>query len=849
MLAHRLLSPGPTWDAATAGVPFARAIAEFGGRLAVVTPDGLEVTYTELATRVAEVANRLGTTRRLVLITATNDLDPLVTYLAALAGGHPVLLTGPDGRHRDRLIEAYDPDVLLDRDGLRERRRGSAHTLHPDLAVLLSTSGSTGSPKLVRLSAGNLQANAESIATYLDIRDTDRAAAMLPMHYCYGLSVINSNLLRGAALLLSNDSVVDECFWTRLRTHGGTSLHGVPYTFELLDRVGFATMDLPALRYVTQAGGAMAPERVRELALRGERDGWRLFVMYGQTEATARMAYLPPELAATHPETVGIPVPGGSFEILPSDVPGQGELIYRGPNVMLGYAETTEDLALGRTTDALPTGDLARRTEDGLYQLTGRAAGFIKICGLRIDPRHVEQILAGHGHRAACTGAGDVLVVATLSRGLSAAVVGQHVGLPASQVRVFAVDELPRLPTGKIDYPTVGQLAEPPVLSEPTTAHSLRDRFAAVLHLSTVPAHASFVDLGGDSLTYVQLSIEIERILGYVPDRWHLTPVGELDRLVPRRRRMLRLSTVETNIVLRAVAIALIVGTHGGLFKLLGGAHLLLIIAGWSFARFCLSPNGTSHRILRTASRIAIPSILVLLWRMHFGTNIGLPNVLLVNNYVRTGAPGYWFVEALMQILLLCALLLAVPALRRWERRHGFGFALVVLGAALLANLSAVDGPAYPERAMATHGVLWFFALGWLAHRASMGWQKALVAGIALLTLPGYFADPVRETVVLAGLGLLLLVPRLVLPRPLLSLVGPLASASLYIYLTHYAVLQAMESEFARSLAFVTCLGFGVLVWWVVRQLGGRLAMCRGGAPLRHPGRTHQAHLHAPSRS
>src|SRR5690606_38857953 len=127
------------------------------------------------------------------------------------------------------------------------------HELHPDLALLLTTSGSTGASKLVRLSYRNVVSNADSIAHYLDIRDTDRAATTLPMHYCYGLSVINSHLLRRAGLLLSDRSVVDRCFWDEFRAGGGTAFAGVPHPFDQLDRVGFESLTLPALRYVTQA--------------------------------------------------------------------------------------------------------------------------------------------------------------------------------------------------------------------------------------------------------------------------------------------------------------------------------------------------------------------------------------------------------------------------------------------------------------------------------------------------------------------------------------------------------------------------------------------------------------------
>lgn len=226
-------------------VPFARELAAYGDRIALITPEG-QLSYRELAERVALTAERLGPVRRLVLLAGANRTDALVTHLAALSAGHPVLLVPGDSESTIRsLTEAYAPDVVArpHTDGtwtLDERHPTSAHTLHPDLALLLSTSGSTGSPKLVRLSHDNLQANAESIAAYLGIDDTDRAATTLPMHYCYGLSVIHSHLLRGAGLVLTERSVSDAAFWDEFRAARGTSLAGVPYTFDLLDRVEFA---------------------------------------------------------------------------------------------------------------------------------------------------------------------------------------------------------------------------------------------------------------------------------------------------------------------------------------------------------------------------------------------------------------------------------------------------------------------------------------------------------------------------------------------------------------------------------------------------------------------------------
>ena len=235
------------------------------------------------------------------------------------------------------------------------------------------------------------------------------------MSYCYGLSVIHSHLLRGAGLILTDHSVVDDEFWELFRRHRGTAFAGVPYTFELLERVGAQALDLPHLRYITQAGGRMPPERVRRFADLGRQQGWDLFVMYGATEATARMAYLPPQLASSHPAAIGRPIPGGAFTIEPRDAwddEDVGELVYRGPNVMMGYAHRPADLALGKTVEALHTGDIARRGPDGLYEVIGRSSRFVKMYGLRIDLQRVEATLRDHGVTAFCTDVDDRLAVA-----------------------------------------------------------------------------------------------------------------------------------------------------------------------------------------------------------------------------------------------------------------------------------------------------------------------------------------------------------------------------------------------------------------------------------------------------
>lgn len=816
-------------------------LARHGDRPAVLTAAGT-VTYRELASLVDDVAARLGTERRLVVLSAGNCLDSLVGYLAALTGGHPLLLAPADKPEAlASLVAAYDPDALLwPGDGagipmLQERRAGSRHTLHPELALLLSTSGSTGSPKLVRLSHTNLTANAEAIAEYLHISPDDRAATTLPLHYCYGLSVVNSHLTRGAGLVLTDLSVVDPCFWDLFLDKGATSFAAVPYTFDLLERVGFADKDLPRLRYVTQAGGRLAPEKVRAWAETGQRRGWDLFVMYGATEATARMAYLPPDLAADHAGTIGVPVPGGTFRIDPVEDLADGELVYTGPNVMLGYAEQPADLALGREVHELRTGDLARQHANGLYEVVGRRSRFVKIVGLRVDLGQVERIFADMGITAAAAGSDDGLVVAVEGDhdgGMLAKVLAGGVGLPRAAVVIHPVAALPRLASGKVDYPAVRNLGMPepaapaiPAVGEGGAAAAegdVRRIFMEALECPTVRDGDTFVSLDGDSLSYVAVSVRLERVVGQLPPNWHLLSVGELESLrKPPRRRLM--SFLETSIVVRAAAIVCVVATHVELFTF-QTAHLLFAVAGYNFARFQLAEQRIPRlrRQLRGAARIVVPSVAFIGLAYLLTDHYTVANIFLLNAMVGpaevTTQWHFWFVELLVYILLAMASLMALPWVDRWERHAPFAFALGLVAIALLSRFDIVD-PGLPK----PPPVFWLFALGWALARSRTHLHRLTVSVITLLTLPGFFNSTVREMTVAGGILLLAWLPALPVPAVLRRVTGWLAAASLYIYLTHwlvYPVLMPVSPVLAVAGSLVMGIGYWALCRWVPGAAG-----------------------------
>lgn len=838
-------------------VSFASDLAGHGDKPAILADD-FALTYRELADRVDALALRLGTERRLVALAAANDLDSLVAYLAALVSGHPLILIPEDKPAAlDSIIAAYDPDVIL-RSGngepvLEERRPGTRHELHPDLALMLSTSGSTGSPKLVRLSHANLQSNAESIAEYLNIGPDDRAATTLPMSYCYGLSVINSHLLRGAGLVLTDLSVVDPCFWDLFRSRGATAFAAVPYTFELLERVGFAEMELPSLRYVTQAGGRLAPEMVQTYAGLGRRRGWELFVMYGQTEATARMAYLPPDLAAAVPGSIGIPVPGGAFRIDP--VPGleHGELVYTGPNVMLGYADSPADLAAGRTIKELRTGDLARRHPAGVYEVVGRRSRFVKIVGLRVDLGQVERILADLGVQAASAGTDQGLVVAVEGdhdTHLLGKVLAQGIGLPRAALELHAVEHLPRLATGKVDYPAVLALShtEPAGPSQPadhpTAAaagpDNVRRIFQDTLEATAIADGDTFVSLGGDSLSYVAASVRLEQALGHLPPDWHVTPVRDLEprqREVPARSLRRFFAPLETSIVLRAVSIVLIVSTHVGFFSWQGTAHVLMAVAGYNFARFQLSGERLPRlrRQLASLARVVVPSMAFIAFAYLITDRYSLANIVLLNAVIGPEAVTtqwhFWFIEVLVYLLAGMTALLAVPWLHRAERRFPLLFPLALTGAGLLTRYELVD-PGVPHTAPA----LWLFALGWAVARSRTVAQRCIVSVLAAATVPGFFENTARELTVVAGILLLIWLPTLPVPTVFRRLTVLLASASLYAYLVHWVVYPPLAG-ISPALAVAASLAAGVAYWALCMRVMGAMNGWKTGRRRKRAGR------------
>lgn len=435
-------------------------------------------SYGEMIEAADTIAEAVGK-RTLVFMLCANNIESVFGYVGFLRGGIvPVLLDAAIQRDQlEKLIELYKPAFVWATSAhpvLSESMEGMftyaeytlflnpgaiEHDLHSDLALLMTTSGSTGSPKFVRLSYTNVFSNAESIAEYLDIQADDRPITTLPMHYSYGLSILNSHLVRGATVILTDASIVMKEFWKMCNDQRATTFGGVPFVYEMLNKMKFERMELPHFKTLTQAGGKMKPELALKFADMCQEKGIEFITMYGQTEATARMSYLPHAKLFEKPGSIGSAIPGGELTL--RDEEGNeitaphvsGELVYRGPNVSLGYAESVEDLARGdHNHGVLRTGDLAYRDEEGDYFITGRLKRIIKLYGTRISLDDIERVLHEHGHDCVCTGNDDELIIYTVNDDTDAIQKTMKEHLHVKGFTIRKRDDLPRNAYGKILY-------------------------------------------------------------------------------------------------------------------------------------------------------------------------------------------------------------------------------------------------------------------------------------------------------------------------------------------------------------------------------------------------------------
>ena len=454
-------------------------LEKFSSQLALIE-DGCEsLSYSDLANQSAIFSSCIEQ-RSLIICLCSNTVESVIGYVGVVRAHHVGLMLSAkiDSQKLANLIEQFHPNYIwlplafqvsfphqvVYQHGRYRLIQISAeqHEFHSELSLLLGTSGSTGNPLMVRLSKENLMSNAISICQSLKLSNLDRALTTLPMNYTYGLSIINSQLHCGGSIVMSEATLMDRLFWDQVRDSGSTYFGGVPYTYEMLNRIGIRRLKGTSIRMLTQAGGKLSSEIATQVASSCKDLGILFYVMYGQTEATARMSVLPPESVLVRPSSIGVPIPGGAFRVVDLDderelATGEvGELQYRGPNVMMGYASNYSDLARAdECYGVLRTGDLAKVDEDGCYYIVGRRKRFIKLLGNRVNLDDVDKFLAGSGYETASTGSDDYLLVNVVSPGsheLITDLVSRFISVHKSVIKIQELKEIPRNEAGKVLY-------------------------------------------------------------------------------------------------------------------------------------------------------------------------------------------------------------------------------------------------------------------------------------------------------------------------------------------------------------------------------------------------------------
>ena len=452
---------------------FWERLDKFDDCVALIDPTGYgSITYRQLASATAKGADVLrAPSKQLAFIQVQNCTRSLICYLSLLRAGYavyPSSLPMNDPRVL-RLISEFRPGVVLDdqkcpppKDYLLSagdfvcghhilRRRYVDYDVHEDLCLIMATSGSTGAKKTVRLSKMNVAMAGQQVSHSLELCPSDRTIVSLSLSHVFGLSVIHSHLYAGAGLALDAGSIMQREYWRLVESCRSTSIFGSPWSYRVMREIGIGSEQMPFVRRLGQAGGSL--DRSTRGWLLDELSRDRLvYFMYGQTEAAGRISVLDPALASIKPLSVGRPVQHGFLSIA-----ADNEVMYRGPNVMMGYAEGAKDLAGGDGMGGcLLTGDTGVIDSGGDLYLSGRKDRIVKIYDTRIDLDDFQNFFGPIGSVAAVSDTERIVVFVEQAEKCwdrqEIRRIARLVGVPASALIIKTVASLPRSETGKLLY-------------------------------------------------------------------------------------------------------------------------------------------------------------------------------------------------------------------------------------------------------------------------------------------------------------------------------------------------------------------------------------------------------------
>lgn len=452
--------------------------------IAIIDDSGYSLSYGDVCDTVNEL-KKLELQRGVVFQLCENCAGSLVGYIAFESNKQiPLLLSaGLDRELLENLDRTYQPlyywmperlcsgkQVIFSAYGyVLIKTEHQPYDLNCELSMLLTTSGSTGSPKLVRHKYGNLEANAHNVAKVFGWTQNERGICDLPMNYTMGLNVINSHLAVGATVLMIKANLMDPKFWEFIKQNEGTNFCGVPYSYEIMRRIGFAQMNLPKLTTLAEGGGKLTDKMFLWISEYCNTNGKRFCATFGTSETSARMAFLNPSKVFEKVGSIGKAIPNGELFLADEknneDGTCDGELGYRGPNVTMGYANCLEDLKKGdEFCGEYLTGDIAKRDQDGFYYIIGRKKRFLKLFGLRVSLDEIERILKTQfGCDVVCTGSDKKMYIFVTDLGIKEKVIpfiSNKTNLHNSAFEIYCLENIPRNDYGKVKFSELEEIVK-----------------------------------------------------------------------------------------------------------------------------------------------------------------------------------------------------------------------------------------------------------------------------------------------------------------------------------------------------------------------------------------------------
>jgi len=406
-----------------------KSFNKYNKNIAIIDKEYSNLSYKQVFKETNEIKKEIKN-KSLILIVSENSLGSLLAYIFCIINNHVGIIIDSKTTNLNilKIFKNYQPNyVFLSKktksifkkicsekyiffdQSLMKNKINKKKKLNENLSLLLSTSGSMGSIKFVKLSRNNIKHNADSIISYLKINKKDSAITNLPISYSYMLSVINTHFEVGASIVISKYSLVEKKFWETLKNSKVTSFNGVPYTYEILTKIGIKNIKIETLRYLTHAGGKLEKDKLKEIIKFCKKNNLKFFSMYGQTEASPRISYLKPEFSERKIGSIGKGMPGNKIYIIDSSGKKilkpfvEGEIICEGKNVFMGYSENYNDLKKANEENyKLKTGDLGFFDKDGFFYITSRISKITKIFGHRIDIGTLENLMSQKGYKIAC---------------------------------------------------------------------------------------------------------------------------------------------------------------------------------------------------------------------------------------------------------------------------------------------------------------------------------------------------------------------------------------------------------------------------------------------------------------